>query len=496
MRLIKFHPIILCLLLVFNLTTNAFTHSYLSFQNSNNDSQHYEIIIALNCNECINCYYGSQDIFSEFDKTTTLFIVSGLPKREVPYFFEEKLNLQSENLHWIKNDSLFKYYSDKYNGLSAIYLLKNDEIVYSSDLKNIDRIKLKEVLQTSSTPKLMEAEEWDISYFGGDGNSTINFLNADSILIYNPVRNKIYLYSLSQKKMIKVFDIGVYPENIEEWLLLTELEENDLDFAKNDKEASEYINGLNRIIPGPPSVTNSYVFIPIELLAYDIILKEDNDTIVQLKWYSFLVQYNKELQYIDRYSFPYQFPDYPNHFNHLGNGDFLNDSIFYMKASTRVKDSIIAIYKIMPDSKPELIGFPPIGYPERFPMKVGAYGKVYYSQFFSETEYFFKEEPILYNSNTESSKEFSDWKYTHIGDSTRTGFWVENIFKIHDLYYVFGIENKSTAIKIYDSNFNLMHSEAVIDKPYFSIRLNGNTFYGLVSDDESIRIKSYTLIDE
>ncbi|MBK8681162.1 MAG: hypothetical protein IPN31_04495 [Bacteroidetes bacterium] len=496
MRLIKNHPIILGLLLVLNLTTNAFANSDSIIKNSNNDSQHYEIIIALNCNECINCYYGSQDIFSELDKTTTLFIVSGLPKREVPYFFEEKLNLQSENLHWIKNDSLFKYYSDKYNGLSAIYLLKNDEIVFSSDLKNIDRIKLNEVLHSGSSPKLMEAEEWDISHFGGDANSSINFLNADTLLIYNPVRNKIYLYSLSLKKMIKVFDIGVYPENIEEWLLLTELEENDLDFAKNDKEASEYINSLNRIIPGSPSVTDNYVFIPIQILAYDIILKEDNDTIVQLKWYSFFLQYDKELQFIDRYSFPYQFPDYPNHFNHLGNGDFLNDSILYMKASTRVKDSIIAIYKILPGSKPELIGFPPIGYPDRFPMKVGAYGKVYYSQFFSETEYFFKEEPILYNSNTESSKEFSDWKYTHIGDSTRTGFWVENIFKIHDLYYVFGIENKSTAIKIYDSNFNLMHSEAVIDKPYFSIRLNGNTFYGLVSDDESIRIKSYTLIDE
>lgn len=88
----------------------------------------------------------------------------------------------------------------------------------------------------------MEAEEWDISHFGGDANSSINFLNADTLLIYNPVRNKIYLFSLSLKKMIKVFDIGVYPENIEEWLLLTELEPNDLDFAKNDREASEYIN--------------------------------------------------------------------------------------------------------------------------------------------------------------------------------------------------------------------------------------------------------------
>lgn len=65
MRLIKFHPIILCLLLVLNLTTNAFANSYLSFQNSNNDSQQYEIIIALNCNECINCYYDFNLMHSE-----------------------------------------------------------------------------------------------------------------------------------------------------------------------------------------------------------------------------------------------------------------------------------------------------------------------------------------------------------------------------------------------------------------------------------------------
>lgn len=463
---------------------------------TNSEINNYKIIIALNSNECINCYYGMHDIFSVINYDSTLFIISGIPKREVTYFFEQKLNLQTKNIKWIQNDSLFRQYTGAYNGESAIYILLGSEIIFSSDLKNPDREKLFELLQSPPSKKLLESTEWDITNFGGDSNSSLNFLNKDTVLIYNPTRNKIYLYSLSLQQLVKIFDIGLYPENLGDWLALTELEPIDLNFAKSNKEAKEYISSMNRIIPGSPYVTERYVFVPIQILAYDLEITSENDTTVLLKWYSFLAQYNKQLDLISRYAFTYQIEGFPNHFNHLDNANFLNDSILYMKPSTRVKDSIIAIYKLLPGRNPELIKFPPVAYPDRFPMKVGPYAKVYYSDFISETEYYFKEEPILYNCTTGSSMELSDWQYTSIGDSTRTGFWVEHIIKIQDMYFVFGIVKKSTILKVYDKNFNLQHSELVIDEPYFSINVHGNTIYGLISDDVSIKVKSFTLNTE
>ncbi|MFN3940393.1 MAG: hypothetical protein ACK4IY_07380, partial [Chitinophagales bacterium] len=268
-----------------------------------------------------------------------------------------------------------------------------------------------------------------------------------------------------------------------------------LEYAKQSREAREYIDALNRIVIGAPHVTENYVFVPLQILAYDIILQADNDTVVQLKWYSFLAQYNKDLQFIARYPFTYQFQNYPNHFHYLDNANFINDSILYMKPSTRVKDSIVAIYKLLPGNKPALIAFPPVGYPDRFPMKVGIYAKVYYSKFMSATDYYFREEPILYNTVNSNTIELSGWQYTHIGDSTRTGFWLGYIFIQDDIYYVFGIERKISMLKLYDRNFNLLHSETVMDKPYFSIERRGNTIYGLVSDEESIKIVSF-IIDE
>ncbi|MFN3940143.1 MAG: hypothetical protein ACK4IY_06120, partial [Chitinophagales bacterium] len=50
------------------------------YRHTDIDKKKYAVIIALNGNECINCYYSMHDIFSAINFDKTLFVLSGIPK--------------------------------------------------------------------------------------------------------------------------------------------------------------------------------------------------------------------------------------------------------------------------------------------------------------------------------------------------------------------------------------------------------------------------------
>lgn len=492
MRLSKYIVISL-LLIALNILCSGVNIAQNKSLNNPNKSDNVDIVIAISNNECINCYYGINDIIQSLDTKRTLFIITGVPKREVPYFFEQKLNMNSDSINWLLSDSLFKEYTDKFNNESSIYYYQDTQLLYSGSLRFIDKTIILNLINGESKKYFEEKQVWDITGFGGDGNSVFNMMNTDTALIYNSIRNKLYLYSLSTHSMMRAFELPVTKDNIEEWLRFSELDAEDLLYARNNKAGREYINSMNRITIDAPLVSEKFVYLPINILAYDIQINTESDTSVLLKWYSYLAQYDNNLNFISKYAFPYQFNGLNNHFNYLDNAELMEDDLLYMKPSTRLRDSIIAIYKLKPSNNPELIAFPDIAYPERFPLKVGPYAKVYYSDFITSDIYYFKEEPVVYLLSTKDTIELVGWNYTRIGDSTRTGFWVDNIILIDDTYFVFGISNGMTIVKAYDINFNLQGSQLLASKPYLSIIHSNKTIYGLISDEESIIIKSFIL---
>ena len=67
------------------------------------------------------------------------------------------------------------------------------------------------------------------------------------------------------------------------------------------------------------------------------------------------------MAHIFKMGISYQVPGQINHFNHLDNMAFMNDSTFWMRASTPNRDSLIISYILPSNSElPVLTGFPDI----------------------------------------------------------------------------------------------------------------------------------------
>lgn len=457
-----------------------------------------QIILTISGTECVNCYANINYLLGklQLDSTNSTLVIDGVPDRELDFFIEERLGVIPETVNVIRDNVLFQLLSDG-NSSSQVFILHEDSIIYQEELRSISLNQfLRYRAQTIQIKELLVA---DITSFAGAIASSFQVLNDSIILVYNYFRNVVFIYNFQLNKIVNSIGGRELSLILDELLTLSELTQEDLHY-NTTSDAQEFLSTVPyRVVPRNVYVSENYIYLPIEVLAYDISINATEripDTLFQLKWFSFLLKYNREMQLISKFSFNYQVPGFAGFFNYLQESQMLNDSTLAMRVSTRSADSLYFYYNLNDSVSNPIPSFiPDCAYPEYvIPFSDGKL-HVYYSQVEGK-HYFFKPEPVVYEFSSDKKIILAGWDYKQISDTSPTNCWIDDIqFNNDGTIYIVGTQNYSnTWLCVYNSNFELLKKIKITDRPLIDTKIIGRFIYGLDITDEYGKFYKYEII--
>ncbi len=480
--------------------SNIFSQNELSYYlNLYNQSSKNLTVISISGNECVNCYASIHYLLNDLkmESTNTLFLVKDVPKRELGFFMEDKFNIDTAQYRIIIDNLFFSALNNKSGFSSSISVCNDESLLFQTEFKNIDIVSLKKYLPGRF--KIQLSDSLDVSNFAGAGASMLQVKNDSLILIYNYFRSAVFEYNLNTQKITKSIAGKNLKTELNDYLMISELDPSEINFANTNTDAQQMFKTVpSRIAPRNVYVTENYIYLALEVLSYDLVI--DNkivpvDTSFQLKWFSFFAKYDRDWNLINRYSFPYQISEYKPFFNYLPSGQFLNDSIFIMRASTASSDSL-AIEYLLPNKStvPKFVRFLSIKYPDYFPVLSKGMRNVYSSEIVND-EYFFNTEPIVYNDVLNFKHLLEGWDYQSVSDSSKTNTWIDIIEPLNNgNYLVLGTKNyTSTWYALYDKNFMLIEQKKIIDRPLISMVFKNNKIWGMDLTEEYGTLYSFEI---
>lgn len=481
--------------------SNSFSQNHLTgYLNYYNKSGENLTIISISGNECVNCYASIHYLIDDLklEKSNSIFLIKDVPERELVYFMLNNFSIDTAKYSIVIDNALFNELNSNSGYSSSISICNSKELIFQTGFKNLDLVSLKQYYKNTFDIKL--SDSLDISNFAGAGASTLQIKNDSTILVYNYFRNTIFEYNTKSASINRSVGGKDLISEVDSFLLLTELEEFELDFARTSKDAQQMFKTVpSRISPRGVYVTDNFIYLPLEILAYDLVindLKVPVDTAFQLKWFSFFAKYDMNWNLINRYSFPYQIPDFKGFFNYLPHGQFINDSVFIMRTSTASSDSLSIKYILQERSTfPKLDNFLLLKYPEHFQVISKGMRNVYSSKIINDS-YYFNVEPIIYNPALNSKFLLEGWDYQPISDSTKTNIWIDVVHQLaNGNYLVLGTKNySSTWYAVYDQNFKFLEQKKIIDRPLISIVIKNDKIWGMDLTEEYGTLFCYDII--
>ncbi|MBK7038848.1 MAG: hypothetical protein IPH42_21600 [Bacteroidetes bacterium] len=491
---------IIIILFIFRLSNVFSQNSLTTFLNQYNQSGQNLTIISISGTECVNCYASIHNLIDELklEKSNTLFLIKDVPKRELVFFMEDKFSIDTAKYSVVIDNALFKELNSNSGYTSSISICNSKDILFQTSFKNLDLVSLKKYYTNKIDIKL--SDSLDISSFAGAGASTLQVKNDSTIFVYNYFRNTIFEFNSKSASINRSVGWKNLISEVDNFLSLSELEKFEIDFASTNTDAQQMFKNVpSRISPRGVYVTDNYIYLPLEILSYDLVIHDNKvpvDTAFQLKWFSFFAKYDMEWNLVERYSFPYQIPEFKGFFNYLPSGQFLNDSVFVMRTSTPSSDSL-AIKYILPQNStaPRLENFLSVKYPEHFQVISKGMRNVYTSKTINDN-YYFNAEPIIYNDELKSKFLLEGWEYQPVSDSTKTNVWIDVIHQLpNGSYLVLGTKNyTSTWYALYDQNFILIEQKKIIDRPLISLVIKNDKIWGMDLTDEYGTLYSYEIV--
>ena len=444
-----------------------------------------EVLLVLNSNDCLNCYYSGAQLLSKLPAELVFVLFDNLPPREYKAFLQSKLGIEIPQDRCTTNQALFKEITADYGGTSGIAVFHHGQLMHNNSVR-VEHDEVTRLLAPSVGFELYKAV--DITHLGGGAQADAQIINDSLFSYYNDIQGVIFLVNRQSGQAVVRLTIPVTKEQYNEWLIIAGLDAEDTVYVHDHPEELQYMATFPaRVTTGIPFVGDSFILVPVSILGMDIVPKINGEASSMLKWYSFLCKFDFNGTYIQKWAFPYQVPGQINHFNHLDNMAFMNDSTFWMRASTPNRDSLIISYILPSNSElPVLTGFPDISYPDRFPIKKGPYRKVYYSEWIDREHYFFNKEPVIYSLSDTTSILLPGWNYTPVEKEEENWFWLSSVFEHNGLWYAIGAEKKEMWYAVYSPDYKLIKKEKLLDKPIFDVHFDGSNLAGVTSDDRSV----------
>jgi hypothetical protein len=447
-----------------------------------------QVVLTISGTECVNCYASMHYLIDALllDSTNSLIIVNGVPKRELSFFVEEKLGLEPNTSKVIIDNDLFLAISGGKSN-SMLSILKEDTVVYQSEFKNLNMQQI--INLRAKNIQIEEHAVADVTSFAGAVASTFQVLNDSVIIFYNYYRGIVYEYNFRSHTITNSVGGKELTPLLDKLLAMSELSQEDLQFNKTPEAQVMLSTVPYRAVPRNIYVTENFIYLPVEVLSYDISINNSNpipDTIFQLKWFSFFIKYDKQFNPLSYFAFSYQIPDYPGFFNYLQTSQFLNDSTLAMRVSTRSEDSLYFYYTLSDSIRnPIPSSVPECSYPDHIKAYTNGRLHVYYSQI-EGSHYFFKPEPILYELNTNRRIGLNGWNYNKITDTSRTNCWIDDVqFNNDGTIYVVGTQDYSTTwLCVYNNTYDLLSRIEIINRPLIDTKITGKYIYGLDLTEE------------
>ena len=464
---------------------------------------HYLLIRG---NDCVNCYASINLVVDHLEKQgiTPVIVVKDIPKRSINEFLEYKLQLQSGKYQVLNSDSIFDLYTDM--GLSTYAIIENNNIRFKKSFKSISIDNLK-TLFTDTPNSIAFIDSIDVSAYVSSAQDKIYAYSSNDIIIYNSTRGCLYKINFNTNKAQKILCKSNIEPLIDAFLSLSEL--TDEDRLTNNTKAEAKNSAFNlfpsRLLIRGFHPTNTYNYIPIEILSYQFEYKTNDtaktDTLYQLKWFSFFAVYDKNWRLINKISFPYQLEMGSSLFNHLLYGNFVDEKLYYMNISSMNNDSLIVSYSLS-GKKPKVLNKFDVKYPDNYP-KQNAQGidMKYPCSPIDKHFYTFRREPYLYSYTGEKKIMLDGWKMQLSDDNLNTNLWLHDFENMKNgNKMVLGCEYGAKAkmkLNIYDGSYsNLLNSIELANIPWDQSLIHGNTIIGLRNTDDKASLYVYRLVNQ
>ena len=204
---------------------------------------------------------------------------------------EDKFSINTAKYSVVIDNALFKELNSNSGYTSSISICNSKDILFQTSFKNLDLVSLKKYYTNKIDIKL--SDSLDISSFAGAGASTLQVKNDSTILVYNYFRNTIFEFNSKSASINRSVGWKNLISEVDNFLSLSELEKFEIDFASTNTDAQQMFKNVpSRISPRGVYVTDNYIYLPLEILSYDLVIHDNKvpvDTAFQLKWFSLLI---------------------------------------------------------------------------------------------------------------------------------------------------------------------------------------------------------------